>query len=207
MKTTFQAFVSSTYEDLKEHRARVIQTLRKSGFFVDPMEDWTAATDAPRQFSQDRVLGCDLFVLLVGLRRGHIPDNQSLSITQLEYMAAAREGIDTLVFMLDEQAPWPRQFDELDKDPGIREWRQTLKKSKGVAFFDHNLNSVDIAPALTRWSMEKAREMATAVQDLEHLLRERDTIKRSRSFRNIKTLQSSIEQLQSLEAGQALRPS
>ena len=44
MSTSHKAFVSSTFEDLKEHRAYVIKALRDAGIHVDPMENWTAAT-------------------------------------------------------------------------------------------------------------------------------------------------------------------
>ena len=84
----YRAFVSSTFEDLKEHRSHVITALRKAGCSVDPMEDWTAATSEPKHFSQARVQGCDLFVLLVAFRRGHVPSGEQLSITQLEHQAA-----------------------------------------------------------------------------------------------------------------------
>jgi hypothetical protein len=47
----YKAFVSSTFEDLKAHRAFVIGALRSAGFSVDPMEDWTADADEPRRFS------------------------------------------------------------------------------------------------------------------------------------------------------------
>jgi hypothetical protein len=43
----YKAFVSSTFVDLKEHRAHVISSLRRAGFVVDPMEDWTADSDEP----------------------------------------------------------------------------------------------------------------------------------------------------------------
>ena len=33
-----RAFVSSTYRDLKDHRAYVIDRLRRGGIIVDPME-------------------------------------------------------------------------------------------------------------------------------------------------------------------------
>jgi hypothetical protein len=70
----YQAFVSSTFVDLKEHRAHVITSLRNAGFSVDPMENWTADSDEPKKFSQERLKGCDLCVLLVGFRRGYVPD-------------------------------------------------------------------------------------------------------------------------------------
>jgi hypothetical protein len=94
---TFKAFVSSTFEDLKVHRAYVISALRKAGIFVDPMEDWTAESDEPKQFSKERLAGCDFCVLLVALRRGYIPKGENRSITQLEYQAALDEGIDVIV--------------------------------------------------------------------------------------------------------------
>lgn len=46
----YKAFVSSTYLDLKDHRARVIGALRGMGMFVDPMEDWKADSDEPKNF-------------------------------------------------------------------------------------------------------------------------------------------------------------
>ena len=58
------------------------------------MEDWTAATDEPKKFSQQRIKGCDLCVLLVAFRRGHVPKRGKLSITQLEHRKAKSLGID-----------------------------------------------------------------------------------------------------------------
>jgi len=158
----YKAFVSSTFEDLKQHRKEVIRALRKAGIFVDPMEDWTAASDEPKEFSQDRTRDCNLCLLLVAFRRGHVPEGEALSITQLEYQAAVDLGIDVLVFMLDEESPWPRKFDELDKDPEIMRWRAELKEHKGVGFFGLEPTSIEIAPALTRWIAEKQQSAREA---------------------------------------------
>jgi hypothetical protein len=96
----YRAFVSSTFQDLKEHRAHVIKALEDAGIDVDPMEKWTADTHEPRQFSQDHVRGCDLCVLLVAFRRGHVPEGETLGITQLEYHAAVDLGVEILPFIL-----------------------------------------------------------------------------------------------------------
>lgn len=151
-----KAFVSSTFEDLREHRRHVVEALRRAGFHVDPMEDWTAAADAPLRFSRERVAGCDLCVLLVALRRGHVPSGERDSITQQEYAAARDLGIDVLVFLLDENAPWPRSHDELDADPELRRWRSQLMGDHGVGFFQTAPDSVDIAPALARWLQQRS---------------------------------------------------
>lgn len=151
----YTAFVSSTFEDLKDHRREVIASLRKAGILVDPMEDWTAARDEPKKFSQDRIRDCDLCVLLVGFRRGHVPKGEKSSITQLEYQAALDMGIDVLVFMLADDSPWRGKFDELEKDPEITRWRAELKEVTGVGFFGLQPSSIEIAPALTRWIAER----------------------------------------------------
>jgi hypothetical protein len=44
----YKAFVSSTFVDLKEHRAHVINSLRNAGFFVDPMETGQQTATSPR---------------------------------------------------------------------------------------------------------------------------------------------------------------
>lgn len=147
----YKAFVSSTFEDLKDHRAQVIRSLRRAGFFVDPMEEWPADSEEPKQFSRDRFHECDLCVLLVAFRRGFVPDGETRSITQMEYDAAVKQGVDVVPFMLMEDAPWPRKFDELDKDPEIRVWREQLKQSHGVEPFGLDPRSIDLTGTLGRW--------------------------------------------------------
>jgi formylglycine-generating enzyme required for sulfatase activity len=162
----YRAFVSSTYIDLKDHRAHVIRELRRSGFSVDPMEDWAADTDEPKNFAPKRVKGCDLCILIVAFKRGHVPEGEAKSITQLEYEAAKKEDIDILVYILDEDAAWPRKFDELDKDPEIRKWREQLIEHKGIETFTLDPATINIAPALTRWIANKRHDSGTDGADL-----------------------------------------
>jgi|694.fasta_scaffold153537_2 hypothetical protein len=145
-----KAFVSSTFQDLKEHRQYVIGKLRRAGIVVDPMEDWTATSDEPKKFSVERFRGCDICVLLVARRRGFIPDGESKSITQLEYDYAREKGLTILTYLLDDDAFWQRKFDELDFDPLLRQWRTELASNHGVEFFNHQPQSIDVVPAITR---------------------------------------------------------
>ena len=115
---------------------------------MDPMEEWPAESEQPKRFSQDRLHGCDLCVLLVGFRRGYGPYGETRSITQMEYDAAVKLGVDVVPFMLMEDAPWPRKFDELDKDPEVRTWREQLKKCHGVESFGLETRSIDLTGPL-----------------------------------------------------------
>ena len=108
----YKAFVSSTFLDLKDHRAHVTGELRKAGFFVDPMEEWTSAAQEPKVLSTNRLDDCKLCVLLVARRRGHVPRGETRSITQLEVDEARRRGIDVLPFLLDDDALWKTEWDE-----------------------------------------------------------------------------------------------
>lgn len=200
MSSIFRAFVSSTFEDLRDQRRLVINGLRNAGFFVDPMEDWSAAGDEPRNLSVKRVEGCDLCVLLVGFRRGHIPEGSALSVTQLEYEAARKWEIEVLVFMLDEQAAWPRKFDELDKDPEIRKWRKHLMEKTTVGFFHHDLNSLKIDSAITRWAIERFDRYRRRIEASEHLasLLASTLAKGSEAYQMLESADSLIETAQSL---------
>ena len=137
-----KAFVSSTFDDLKEHRAHVIAALRRAGISVDPMEDWTATSSEPKQFCSERLTGCDLCVLIVARRRGFTPNGETRSITQMEYDAARERGIEVLAFLLDDSALWKREWDELDKDAELRQWRADLCGRHGIEFFSHDPRSL-----------------------------------------------------------------
>lgn len=156
MPLVHKAFLSSTYEDLRDHRARAIADLRRSGWLVDPMEDWTADPREPKEFSQERIKGCDVLILLVARRRGHRPDGEDRSITELEYWAARELGIEVLVFALADDADWRDEFDERAADPHVAAWRAALIESHGVEFFDLEPASLEIAPSLSRWQGERA---------------------------------------------------
>ena len=156
-----RAFVSSTYRDLHDHRAYVIDRLTQSGIVVDPMEKWTAASDEPKVLSQARVKDCQLCVLLVGFRRGHVAAGESLSITQMEYREALRLGIDVLVFIANEEADWPAAMTAgLVADPDTVRWRAELQEHKVVGFFTPRPESIDVDAALARWLQVRAESQA-----------------------------------------------
>ncbi|MGE0470304.1 MAG: SUMF1/EgtB/PvdO family nonheme iron enzyme [Nitrospira sp.] len=151
----YKAFVSSTFEDLKNHRAHVIRSLRRTGFFVDPMEDWPADSDEPKQFSQDRLDGCHLCILLVAFRRGYVPDGETRSVTQLEYDSAIKKGIEILPFLLKEDSLWWPKFDQRKEDSELVRWRHELEKTHGRECFTHEPASIDMTGALGRWLVKK----------------------------------------------------
>jgi hypothetical protein len=160
----YRAFVSSTFVDLQEHRRYVIDQLRDLGLDVDPMENFPAGSDEPKTFSTERIEGCDICVLLVARRRGHIPTGETKSITQLEYEYAKNHGVDILGFLLSDDALWKTEWDERERDPALVEWRSELKERYVVKEFDHRPDSVKIAPAVAQWIRDRAPRASAEMQ-------------------------------------------
>src|ERR1700692_798003 len=86
----YRVFVSSTREDLAEHRKAVKDALTKIGVFSLGMEDFGARDAEPVAGCLDLVGEADLFVGVYGWRYGHVPPGGDRSITAEELEEARR---------------------------------------------------------------------------------------------------------------------
>src|ERR1051325_520333 len=100
-----KVYISSTYQDLVDHRAAVDRTLRRMGHDVIGMEQYVAEGSKPVSRCQADVRAADAYVVIVAWRYGYVPQdvlNPSLrSITELEYEAAVGAKKPILAFLLD----------------------------------------------------------------------------------------------------------
>jgi Domain of unknown function (DUF4062) len=74
-------FVSSSFEDLREHRAAVIRVLRQLGHELLAMEDLTAASAAPLAKVLDMVDRSEAYVGLFAWRYGYVPGANADPVT------------------------------------------------------------------------------------------------------------------------------
>ncbi len=130
-------YISSTYADLKKEReaaAKAVRRLKEHQAIA--MEDYVASDRRPLDKCLRDVRGSDAYVGIFALRYGSIPEGYDKSITHLEYEAARKAGIPCLVFLLEENAPWPVHYvstgEERDK---IDQLRNKLKNEHTVSFF------------------------------------------------------------------------
>jgi uncharacterized protein DUF4062 len=104
-------YISSTYQDLIDHRSAVDRTLRRMGHDVIGMEQYVAEGNKPLERCLADVHLADLYVVIVGWRYGYVPTNQptsgTFSITELEYREAKEAKKLILAFLLDPDTPWP----------------------------------------------------------------------------------------------------
>ena len=132
-------YLSSTYEDLKEHREVVYRALRKSGYNVIAMEDYVAADQRPVDKCLKEVRDADIYVGIFAFRYGYVPPEShrnpsKLSITELEFREGDNLKKPCLTFVVNESKAWPPMFDDArkaeDKGERINRLRKYLLTEK-----------------------------------------------------------------------------
>ncbi len=106
-------FISSTFMDLQDYRESVQKGLRKMGVLDISMENFGSRDERPKEeclrIIKDET---DLFVGIYAHRYGYIPEGDDYSITQTEYITAKGCKIPKLIYIIDENHPWPPRFIE-----------------------------------------------------------------------------------------------
>lgn len=83
MLTPFRVMVSSSVEDLipeREEADRAIRELRLEGFIA---EKYGSLSGSPRHICEQMARHCDIFILIIGQRYGHVPEPDQISATHL----------------------------------------------------------------------------------------------------------------------------
>lgn len=144
MAKKYQVFISSTYNDLKEERKNIIDTLLSADCIPAGMEAFVA-TDSEQFDVIKKVIDlCDYYILIIGKRYGSINISTGVSYTEMEYEYAKSKGIPVLVFAMDEASiKADDSSDNLDKLMAFRTkamtnrlgsiWKDTTDLVRSVA--------------------------------------------------------------------------
>lgn len=161
-----RVYVSSTYTDLVQARSSVSRALRDAGCEVVAMEDYAATGRPPLDKCLADVRSSDIYVGIVAWRYGFVPPGEKHSITEAEYREAVRLNIPCLLFLLDEDAMWPRKLIDRDEGP-IEALRDDMTKRYLVKFFE----SVEELPELVKAAVAEQQHEADAAMGKTHFLR------------------------------------
>lgn len=142
-------FISSTFDDLKNHRRKIWDLLERYDVDVRGMERFGARKDAPLITCLSEVEQCDIFVGVIAFRLGSIDQNSGKSFTQREYERAYELNREILIYMIDEKdAMVPYQnIDFDDKREKLIAFKSILKDRHTVDIF---LSEDDLAEKLKR---------------------------------------------------------
>jgi len=138
MDKRYTVFVSSTYNDLKEHRDAVIQAIMRAGHIPLGMEAFGAANASQWSVITKTIDASDYYVLLIARRYGSINEETGLGFTEMEYDYAIQRGVPCLVFQLDEAASWPggtATDTSADAVAKLKAFREKSSKNRMIAFW------------------------------------------------------------------------
>ena len=110
----YQIFVSSTYEDLKNERKSILETISTMGHLPVGMELFVASDEEQFEYIKRVIDNCDYYVLILGGRYGSISSITQKSYTEMEYEYACSKGIPVLVFPYNDVEHLP--IDKRDSD-------------------------------------------------------------------------------------------
>lgn len=152
-----KVYISSTFNDLAEHRSTAANVLRKLGHDVRGMETYVAESTRPAELCQRDAASADLVVLLIAWRYGYVPTGLERSVTELEYEAAVDAGRLVLAFIVPSEAPWPAsRMDAITRENE----RERVEAFRARVSRDHIVATFTTPETL-------AAEVATAVRRAE----------------------------------------
>lgn len=161
-------YLSSTFEDLKAHRAAVYTALSKAGYEVQSMEHYTASDQRPADKCLADVAEADVYLGLFAFRYGYVPpvehgNPQGLSITELEYRCAESKAKPRFIFLADgdsEEQAWPKRFDDhhtgaAESGAALGRFKQHLKQERLCSTFGTPENlATSVLSAISQWSLQ-----------------------------------------------------
>ena len=163
-------YVSSTFKDLEECREKVRLVLRQMNHEDVAMEYYVAEDRRPVDKCLEDVVACDLYVGIFAWRYGYIPPGYDKSITELEYRKAVETGKKCHIFLLHEDAPWPRKFVDKDDDAQkIDNLRKELSEKYTVSFFEtpEELGSL-VGTSVHNWEKEHGENSHPKMTHFSH---------------------------------------
>jgi hypothetical protein len=160
-----RVFISSTFEDLKDHIDAVYLAVRRLGHRAEAVEYLAATEQRPLERSLADVCEADVVVFLIAWRYGYVPPGQQYSMTELEYREARKADIPCLIF-LAEDASWPKQYVD-DDSSNITRFRRELLEQRLVAFFTTpDSLAAQVAISLSQWVTSGARDLSPATPEM-----------------------------------------
>lgn len=173
-------FVGSTWEDVKDHRKAVRDTLHRLETIVRGMEYFGSKPGSPREECLKAVRSCRVYIGVFAMRYGSIDEETGKSMTHIEYDEAQLLRLPTLIYLIDEnkQPVIPKFVDIGESGTKLADLKAELKRRFTVSFFTTPEDlakrlSQDLPPILENIGIEieKKEEEAVPADDKELIRR------------------------------------
>ena len=194
----YQIFVSSTFDDLKEAREKVLQGILKMQHIPVGMEMFAA--DGRDQWETIRkfIDECDYYIVIIGHRYGTL-SKENISYTEKEYWYAKKKKIPVMAFIQTDDVSLKISVLEMDKNK--QEMLQKFKEEVKGGLCDFWGNSdelvANVVTALNRafhdqprrgWIRPKEQEIKEQENIIKELRKENQELNK-----RIDSLQKKLE--------------
>src|SRR4028119_2333406 len=99
MSKRYQVFVSSTFADLQEERAKVQKAIMQLDCIPAGMELFPAIDEEQLEFIKRIIDDSDYYLLIIGGRYGTVSPKDGISYTEKEYDYAVSKGIRVIALL------------------------------------------------------------------------------------------------------------
>lgn len=159
MEKKYQIFISSTFSDLKDARAKVIETILTLYHLPIGMEMFSAADEEQWQVIKDTIDSSDYYIVIIGHRYGSLTSD-GISYTEKEYDYANDKGIPILAFIRKRNVSL--MDSERETDPNlINKLNSFIKKSTSNRMCDFWSTTDELAKkvglSLAKYSQKRPR--------------------------------------------------
>jgi hypothetical protein len=126
-----RVFLSSTYEDLVDYRAKAANALERLGQQGVRMEVFGARPQSATAACFDEIRTSDAFIGIYAHRYGYTPDDAKISITEQEFDFAITEDKPVFGFLVDDNYPWlPAYIDHEPDLPRLKLFKQKILRTR-----------------------------------------------------------------------------
>ena len=150
----YQVFISSTYEDLKEERKAVEQTIIRAGDFPVGMEAFPAADEEQFDFIKTVIAQCDFYILIIAGRYGSLAADGK-SYTEKEYDYAVEIGVPVLLMLREDRGDLPDRMTE--QKPKLREKLEAFISTASTRRLRKGWKTVDGLKLAVREALDHAK--------------------------------------------------
>jgi len=184
LKQHIPVFISSTYVDLIPYRKAVWEKIDNLKIAVNGMEIFGARSAEALETCVHEVAQSQIFVAILAMRFGSIVPETGKSFVQVEYETAIEKGIETLIYVIDEENAVlaPRFVDIGDSAQKLKEFKEFLNKRHTTDVFS---SPEDLATKIERDLLRLFRNRQFVIDDdkLRPLTKPEETLELLKKFR------------------------
>ncbi|SFQ54726.1 DUF4062 domain-containing protein [Parafilimonas terrae] len=137
-----KVFISSTFEDLKDERKKVIDALLAENCMPVAMEFFAASDKTPIEIINEYMQDCDYYLLIIKGKYGSLHENTNTSFTEMEYNYAMENKIPLIACIYDQPDNLTRkeiEYENIDLRNKLETFINKIKSNHTV----HGWNSAE----------------------------------------------------------------